>query len=85
MFKDGKNLKFIQLEVKKLMSLLENLLQTIIGQPPNSETLLVFNFCRFFFTKIDHDQVSESTFKYSSIDLLYCICQNVLTARLKVL
>lgn len=44
MFKDGKNLKFIQLEVKKLMNLLENLLQTIIGQPPNSATLLVFNF-----------------------------------------
>lgn len=44
MFKDGKKLKFIQLEVKKLMILLEILLQTIIGQPPNSVTLLVFNF-----------------------------------------
>lgn len=43
MFKDGKKFKFIQLEVKKLMILLEILLQTIIGQPPNSATLLVFN------------------------------------------
>lgn len=54
---------------------LENLLHTIISQPPNPATLLLFNFESIF---------PMINFTYSSIDLLHCTCQNILTARLEI-